>query len=128
MSFILLIEPNIVLARTYQLALESAGHKVRLSRDAQSALQVLDDATPQLIIIEAQLTGHSGFELIYEIRSYPEWQDIPIILHTLVPSSKLDDSKSALGSLGIVKYLYKPQTKLSQLIDAAQDSLLITNV
>lgn len=74
---VLLVEPDTKLAGMYKTALESAGHKVFWALDAQSAVHLADDSAPDLVVLEIQLTSHSGIEFLYEFRSYNEWQDIP---------------------------------------------------
>lgn len=113
---ILLIEPSQMLAATYRAALKNAGHVVAHAASAQSAIQAIDQKLPQLIILELQLVGHSGIEFLYELRSYPEWQHVPIIVHSLVMEEQLADQRERLHSLGIVGHLYKPTTTLQKLL------------
>jgi DNA-binding response OmpR family regulator len=82
MSQILLIEPDIVLANIYTKALTHEGYRVVVAGDAQAAISLADKSKPDLIIMEIQLVSHNGIEFIYELRSYPEWQDIPIIIQS----------------------------------------------
>ena len=119
MSQILLIEPNRVLARTYHRALESAGHQVRICSTAQSAIIAADEINPEVVVLELQLVAHSGAEFMYEFRSYPDWQSVPVIVHTQVPPQQFSDSFAATQrQLGIVEYLYKPATDLNTLLAA----------
>jgi DNA-binding response OmpR family regulator len=119
---VLLLEPDIVLATIYGAALESAGHHVRLCHTAQTAIHVADAFQPQAIVAELQLPGHSGIEFLYEYRSYPEWQDIPVIIHTWVPVAGLDTAAPAAQQLGIRQHLYKPTTSLRHLIRAVNST------
>ena len=120
---ILLIEPDKILGRTYVAALEQSGHEVVYSRHAQDAVHLVDDHKPDLIVFELQLPGHGGIEFLYEFRSYPEWQNIPAILHTLVPPNVLEAQMPHFEKLGIIGYLYKPATSLQQLKRAVSDML-----
>lgn len=114
---ILLIEPNTVLGRLYQIALTRAGHQVRFSQSAHAAVSVIDQTKPDLIILEIELPRHSGVEFLYELRSYPDWQDIAVLIHSFRQESELSISSSLKNLLGISGYLYKAQTSLGQLID-----------
>lgn len=116
---ILLIEPDRVLARTYARALSAAGHEdVMLCSDAQSAILSADRETPDLVILELQLVEHSGIEFLYEFRSYPEWQAIPVMVHSVVSPSEFKENRELLNNeLGVSEYLYKPRASLSQLIE-----------
>ncbi len=121
MSQVLLIEPDKPLAKTYQAALRKAGHKVKLASTSQGAINKADAQTPEVIVLELQLVGHSGIEFLYEFRSYPEWQDVPVLIHTGVPYIELKDSWDLLSDhLGVSDYTYKPDTSLDKLINSVR--------
>ena len=114
---ILLIEPDYVLAETYFAALTRAGHQLTVCSGAQAAILAADRQTPDLVILELQLVEHSGIEFLYEFRSYPEWQNIPVFIHTVVPPAEFNTSWKLLEhELGMRRYLYKAHTRLNDLI------------
>jgi len=118
MSQILLIEPDRPLAKTYEAAFKQAGHKVRTAKTAQEAIHDADTATPDAVVLELQLVGHSGVEFLYEFRSYSDWQDIPVLLHTNIPYLEIEDGWSILSDhLGVAEYKYKPTTNLETLVN-----------
>jgi DNA-binding response OmpR family regulator len=117
MADVLLIEPNHLLAKSYKHALEGAGHKVRLCVKGQAAIEMADKRTPELIILELQLPGHNGLEFLYELRSYKEWQNIPVVILSIIPRGEVEDTV-AWSLLNVGDYLYKPTTRLKQLIQA----------
>jgi DNA-binding response OmpR family regulator len=125
---ILLIEPDIVLGRTYEAALTVAGHSVLTGGHAQDAIRLADTQQPDLILLELQLPGHSGIEFLYEFRSYAEWRKIPIILHTMVAPHILEQQSLHFSSLGIISYLYKPATNLHQLVRTVDEIGELTSV
>lgn len=119
---ILLIEPDSVLANTYQQALKQTGHAVRLSRTAQEAIHSADMVRPDLVILELQLVSHSGIEFLYEFRSYTEWQSIPVVVHSVVPPAEFQASWQVLkGDLGVRAYHYKPRTSLKKLLSVVHE-------
>jgi DNA-binding response OmpR family regulator len=114
---ILLVEPDVVLAKTYIRALEHAGHKVIAAGTAQAAIHAADIRTPDLVILEMQLVSHSGIEFLYEFRSYEDWREIPVLAHSQVPMAEFVDTWELLQTeLGVAKYLYKPRTTLAKLL------------
>lgn len=120
MATILLLEPDRQLARSYSQALQRAGHTVHWQKDAQAALGVLDEHAPELVILEFHLPDHNGVEFLYEIRSYPDCDHIPVLLHTMVPSDHPGLGRDYWPQLGIEEYLYKPQTSLAQLVNRVE--------
>ena len=124
MANILLIEPDRVLAQIYCQSLNEAGHIVTPCASAKAAVLAADQQTPDLVILELQLIEHSGIEFLYEFRSYTEWQNIPVILHTQVPAGEFAGNWQLLrDELGATAYLYKPLTSLQGLSRAINESL-----
>jgi DNA-binding response OmpR family regulator len=114
---IILLEPDKVLADTYRLALLQAGHKVVMCATAQAAIFAADELKPDLVIMELQLTGHSGIEFLYEFRSYDDWATLPVIVLTNVPAGEFHGSWNLLREqLGVKQYHYKPLTTLRTLL------------
>ncbi len=119
----MLLEPDAVLANTYAGALKSRGHKTIVANTAQDAVIKADNSLPDLVICEIQLVSHSGIEFLYEFRSYPDWQTIPVIINSSVPPVEfLGSSQGLLSELGIARYLYKPNTSLRQLLRVVEES------
>lgn len=117
---VLLIEPDVVQAKAYQTALKTAGHTVQHARSAQSAVHLADGNAPDVVVLELQLPRHNGVEFLYEFRSYPEWQHIPVVIHTFVPLAELQPQPTLRRELGVARMLYKPETSLKQLCQAVQ--------
>lgn len=114
---ILLIEPDRPLGRMYTGVLQSHGHTVSLAAGAQSAIMAADASRPDVVVLELQLAEHSGIEFLYEFRSYAEWQSVPVIVHSMVAPQAFQDSRRILmEQVGVVAYLYKPETTLAQLV------------
>jgi DNA-binding response OmpR family regulator len=126
MSHVLLIEPDRVLAETYRQALMAAGHRVVCCASAQAGILSADQHRPDAIILELQLIEHSGVEFLYEFRSYQDWQNIPIIIHTQVPPGEFNANRRLLkDELNVQTYLYKPRTSLRELIDQVTQTLSV---
>jgi CheY-like chemotaxis protein len=121
---VLIIEPDLVLADIYEKYLTSEGLIVDVQHSAQDAINAIDSFTPDIIIIEIQMAGHGGYEFLYELRSYPEWQNIPVIINTLVPKNALNLESKIMKQLDVSFYLYKPTTKLSDLKDSINSRLI----
>ena len=115
---VLLVEPDRILGKAAEAKLRTAGYEVVRCQSAQSALDALDKNLPDVIVLELQLGIHNGIEFLYEMRSYTEWQNIPVIIHTI--NSKVTDEhfKKPLDQLGVEAVLYKPQTTSDRLVQA----------
>lgn len=124
MARILLIEPDRVLAETYRQCLELTGQTVVPCASAQAAILAADQQQPDVVVLELQLIEHSGIEFLYEFRSYPDWQHIPVVVHTHVPPVEFANSGQLLREeLGVAAYLYKPVTSLKKLLRTVGEQL-----
>lgn len=117
---VLIIEPDVILAKQYYKAFKDAGVDTRVCADAQSAVIAIDNKRPDAVILELQLAGHSGVEFLHEFRSYEDWLTIPIVIHSSVPEYAAGVDKKVWQQFGVVRYFYKPKTSLQQLIGAVK--------
>lgn len=125
MAHIVLIEPDRLLAKMYLQAMTSVGHTVQVCASAQSAVFCADERCPDIVVAELQLVGHSGIEFLYEFRSYPEWQQVPVIIVTNVPAGEFRGSWQLLREqLGVADYHYKPLMSLRTLLSSINDVLI----
>ncbi|MBA3758645.1 response regulator [Candidatus Saccharibacteria bacterium] len=120
---VLVIDSDKALRNFYVSTIEVAGYTAVGAASAQSAIGSCEDHCPDVVVLELQLHGHSGVEFLHELRSYPEWQNIPVILHTVVPSKDLHGFEQALKNMRIVAYAYKPETSLKKLVSLINDSV-----
>jgi CheY-like chemotaxis protein len=125
MAQVLIVDADKVLRGSYSTILEGNGHYVAQAHSAQSALAACEKQTPDIIVLELQLQGHSGLEFLQELRTYPEWNDIPVLLHTFVPQGNLTNFEQAFKSYGIVDYAYKPETSLKKLVNLVEDTVAL---
>lgn len=116
---VLLIEPDVPLSNIYAKALVSGGFQVAVARSAQQAVHLADRNSPDVVVMEMQLKQHNGVAFMQEFRSYPDWCNIPIIVHTTLPAFLLKEFDVALAEMGVSKVLYKPSTSLKQLVAEA---------
>lgn len=117
---VLLLEPDVLLGRTYERLFRQAGHTAAHVRSAQAAVHAADTRTPDVVVLELQLGRHNGVEFLYEFRSYSEWLRVPIIVHSFVPPQELQGAATLQNELGVQQVLYKPATSLAQLLAAAE--------
>lgn len=117
---ILLIEPDTVLADLYKQSFERVGHKVMRVSSAQGGVTVSDIRKPDVVVMELQLSSHSGVAFLYEFRSYHDWLSIPVVIHSVIAPRDVTQFQAAFKELGVSDYLYKPHTSLRKLIAATE--------
>ena len=114
-----------MLAGSLEAYLAKANHTVSAHSDPQAALLSADRRVPDLVIIELQLAAHSGVEFLYEFRSYPDWHSVPIVVFTNLHPDQLAAYQPVLSDLSVTSCLYKTQSGLSEVSDAAERALSI---
>jgi len=81
------------------------GHEVIAAGSGQEALVKLENAHPDLILLDVMMPGMTGFELCRKLRENPEVRDIPVIF--LSAAADKDFVVEALDA-GAVDYVTKP--------------------
>jgi DNA-binding response OmpR family regulator len=94
------------MARTMlRLILVRAGFEVLEAQDGQEALELVQQRTPDLVLLDIMMPGIDGFAVCQAIREDSKTNDLPIIML----SARTDSESINLGlSLGANKYLTKP--------------------
>lgn len=99
---VLVVDDEESILRMLNITLEVAGYDVFLAKDAVSALDIILEKSPDVIVLDAMLPDISGFNLIPKIKKI---KDIPIIMLT----AKCDINDKLLGlKLGADDYITKP--------------------
>lgn len=104
-AHLLVVDSDAAIQDLIRLNLTRAGHAVESTGDAESALLVLDDCLPDLILLEWDLPGQSGVSLIRRIRAQPRTRDLPIIM---VSQRASEHDKIMALEAGADDYMTKP--------------------
>ncbi len=93
-------DPNIL--KFVSANLRARGFDVTTAEDGETALKIVEQAMPNLIILDLLMPGIGGAEVCRRIR---EWSDVPIIILTAIGESR---TMLELKSLGANHYITKP--------------------
>lgn len=100
---ILLVEDEAAIAAFVQTALEREGFTVKVVEDGRQALARVNQALPDLIILDLMLPGVNGLEVCRAVRRMPTY--VPIIMLT----ARDEDVDKVVGlELGADDYITKP--------------------
>ena len=66
---VLLVDDSVDAAEAMSMLLETLGHEVRVMHDGPSALAMVDDFAPEVVILDIGLPGMDGFEVAREMRT-----------------------------------------------------------
>lgn len=96
-------EPNI--SRSLQFLMSQAGYEVRTASDGEAALQEVENAPPDLILLDVDMPKRNGFEVCETIRANPAWSQVRIVMIT---AKGRDIEKEQGLALGADDYITKP--------------------
>jgi two-component system phosphate regulon response regulator PhoB len=96
-------EPDITALVAYHLAKE--GYRVTTAGTGADALRSAREERPDLVVLDLMLPGHSGFEVLTELRRRDETRDVGVLLLT---ARKEEPDRIKGLSLGADDYLAKP--------------------
>ncbi|MBU0974131.1 response regulator [Patescibacteria group bacterium] len=110
---ILIIENDILLQKTYHLALTNAGYNVIFASTGTKGLQKLKDETPQLIILDLVIPGEmDGLDVLEQIKTNQQFVKIPLFILT-----NLDNKKNTALKMGVKKYFIKTNVSINTVIN-----------
>jgi two-component system cell cycle response regulator DivK len=79
---VLIVEDNRQNLELVEYLLEEAGMEVRSAADATQARAQLERELPDLVLMDMQLPGIAGLELVGELRRDPRFRGLPIVALT----------------------------------------------
>lgn len=102
---ILIVDDNPVNLKLIRVLLAGEGYDVHTAGDADGALRVLKNSSPQLILMDVQLPGIDGLELTRRLKADPATRDIKIL--GLTAYAMKGDREKILAA-GCDGYIAKP--------------------
>jgi response regulator NasT len=113
--WVLVVDDDHRLRAVWIEALAQAGYAAVGAEDGITALELIRDLFPDLILLDLRMPRLSGWGFLDAVREHHRWKDIPI----LIVSAFLEDERDAAATeagLRIVGRLQKP-VRLAELID-----------
>lgn len=102
---ILLVDDERDLVFYTKLFLEEKGYEVLEAYDGQQALEVLEEVTPDLVILDVAMPRLTGWDVLSRLQDEMGMVDIPVLMLT----ARAEDADKARGwELGVTWYQTKP--------------------
>jgi len=110
----MIVDDSITVRRVMERFLERNGIRVVTAKDGIDAISVLQDAKPDIILLDIEMPKMDGYEFATYVRNDERVSDVPIIMIT----SRVGDKHRARAiEIGVDDYLGKPYQD-SELLDA----------
>lgn len=104
-STIMVVDDSVTVRKVTTRLLEREGYNVITAKDGVEALQILQDETPEVMLLDIEMPRMDGFELAKNLRTTQRWGGLPIIMITSRTGEK---HREHAKSLGVNQYMGKP--------------------
>ena len=116
---VLVVDDSITVRRVTERFLARNGLRCATARDGLDAISVMQDAKPDIILLDIEMPRMDGYEFASHVRNDDRVSDVPIIMIT----SRVGDKHRARAiELGVNDYLGKPYQD-AQLLEAIRHQL-----
>ncbi|SFH96916.1 MULTISPECIES: Hpt domain-containing protein [unclassified Pseudomonas] len=102
---VLVVDDSVTVRKVTSRLLERNGMNVLTAKDGIDALAVLEEHTPDLMLLDIEMPRMDGFEVATQVRNDPRLMRLPIIMITSRTGQKHRDRAMAIG---VNDYLGKP--------------------
>lgn len=102
---ICIVEDNDLNLKLFRDLLESNGYDVCYTQDGFKAFELITKEKPNLVLMDIQLHGISGFDIIKDVKADENLKKIPIIA---VTAFAMKDDESKIMESGCEGYISKP--------------------
>lgn len=117
---ILFVEDEKRLHNILSPLLEKAGYEVFDAYDGELGLKILDEKTPDLILLDLILPKKDGFDFLASMKKKSDKKDLPVIILTNL-EEKYDIEKAL--SYGVRAYLVKTNYRPTEIVEKVQEIL-----
>lgn len=110
-------EPNITEAIRFLLTRD--GWKVDTHANGLDAVEIIQAAAPDLVILDVMLPGKSGMDILRDLRDIDELRDMPVLMLTARGQSR---DRDMAEKAGVSRFMTKPFSNI-EVLTAVRDLL-----
>lgn len=111
---VLLVDDSAEVRLLLQVLLELDGFEVTAAEDGPSGLAAAATECPDVVLLDVQLPGLDGPDVLRALRADPATADLPVVFLTAAASEQADQLL-ALGARGVLSKPVDPGTVTAQL-------------
>ncbi len=110
---VLVVDDNLPNRELMRMHLTSAGYEVRDAPDGPTALALIQERPPDLVLLDIMMPGMSGYEVCHRLRELPHGRLLPVLMVTSLSGT---DDKAAAADAGADDFISKPVLALELLV------------
>jgi DNA-binding response OmpR family regulator/HPt (histidine-containing phosphotransfer) domain-containing protein len=104
---LLLVDDDPIFLQTVRGQLQASGFDVTTLSDPRQFWSVLEQVTPDVLLLDVQMPQINGFELCAKLRAVTHWQTLPVMFLSILGDAQTQHQAFAVGA---DDYLAKPIT------------------
>lgn len=120
MTKIAIIEDDPVISQMYRMKFEADGFDVQLANNGVHGVAMVEEYTPDIILMDLQMPEMTGDEALRIIRKSSWGKDIPVIILTNLGE---EEAPKTIRGLGIDSYIVKAELTPRQVVQRVKDAL-----
>ncbi len=120
MTKIAIIEDNAVINQMYRMKFEVEGFDVQVASNGQDGVNLVKKFRPDIVLLDLQMPGMNGDEVLAQIRGEDWGKKIPVIILT---NTGKEEAPRELDKLGIEGYIVKAEMTPKQVVERVKESL-----
>jgi CheY-like chemotaxis protein len=99
------------------LTLQMHGYEVRCAFDGRQALDMIQERTPDLLLLDVAMPVVDGLSVLRTLRASEQWRNLPVILLTAMSEK---DCLASVKTIGVQGYLVKSRFSLAEMVSQIQ--------
>lgn len=120
MTKIAIIEDDPVISQMYRIKFEADGFDVQLADNGKRGVALVENFSPDIILLDLQMPEMTGDEALVEIRKHPASKTTPVIILTNLGE---EEAPKNIRSLGIHSYIVKAELTPRQVVQRVKEAL-----
>ncbi len=102
---VMIVDDSLTVRKITGRLLTREGYAVLTARDGVDAIEQLDEALPDVMVVDIEMPRMDGFDLTRNVRSNPRLRHLPIVM---VTSRTADKHRNYAMEIGVNAFLGKP--------------------
>jgi two-component system alkaline phosphatase synthesis response regulator PhoP len=109
MSRVLVIDDESIVGVILRYAFEARGHEIVMAEDGRSGLALAHTEHPDAIVLDLMMPGATGYDVLDELKTGADTEDVPILVLTAVTMSRERDRCLEGGANAVMTKPFDPR-------------------
>lgn len=108
MAHILIVDDDVIIAEVASEALINSGHACGWVTSGEQALKVLKHRRPDILLLDQDMPGMTGGQVLRKMRNSPDFYDLPVLMFSAITGKRDEELAMFAGATGYIRKPFKP--------------------